>query len=126
MRPTAAIASKPSSRCAKASATTSAGSPPRSPILLRIFAEASGNRRIPADVTTVIALATEPGQPAEVSSGTWSASADVLTITWTSGQRGNAQFDMTLSGNSLTLTGGHVAYDLNGDDIDDESILPRS
>jgi hypothetical protein len=66
---------------------------------------------------------TEPGAAAEVFTGTWHASTDVLTMTWTSGLHGNSQFDMTLSGNTLTLSGGHVMYDVDGNDVDDEAVL---
>lgn len=63
-----------------------------------------------------------PNQPEETSTGSWSASSDVLTLR-PSGMSFNIQFDMTLNGNSLTLRGGHVLFDVNGDDSDEETIL---
>lgn len=66
---------------------------------------------------------TAPAEPAESFGGTWHASAEVLTLTWTSGLHGNSQFDLTLAGNTMTLAGGHVMYDVNGDDVDDEAVL---
>jgi len=65
---------------------------------------------------------TEPGQAARTTTGTWTASKDVLTLK-TTGQSGETQFDMTLNGNTLTLNGGHVLFDVNNDDVDEESIL---
>jgi hypothetical protein len=66
---------------------------------------------------------TEPGRASEVSGGNWRASGDVLTLTWTSGQHGDTQFDMALSGNTLTLNGGHMLYDVDGNDLDEETVL---
>ncbi len=54
---------------------------------------------------------TDPGESPVVAGGTWSASTDVLTLTWTSGNSGESQFDYTLSGDNLTLEGGHMQYD---------------
>lgn len=54
---------------------------------------------------------TDPGQDAEVFNGTWSASMDVMTLTWTSGMSGESQFDWSLDGNELTLAGGHMPFD---------------
>lgn len=45
--------------------------------------------------------------------GTWQASIDVLTITET-GDPFSVQFEFTLSGATLTLTGGDVDFDFNG------------
>ncbi len=52
---------------------------------------------------------TVPPDPMENMTGTWSASADVFTLHW-SGDTHTTQFDMTLSGNTLTLAGGDVEY----------------
>jgi hypothetical protein len=54
---------------------------------------------------------TDPGQDSEVFNGTWSASKDVMTLTWTSGLSGESQFDWLLDGNTMTLTGGHMPFD---------------
>ena len=65
---------------------------------------------------------TDPGLTGNVVTGTWSASRDVLTIQPT-GQTGNTQFDMTLSGSTLTLNDGHVLFDFNADGVGEESVL---
>lgn len=65
---------------------------------------------------------TDPGAAPEVIIGTWTASADVITMNPTN-RSGNIQFDFTMNGSTLTITGGHVAYDVNGDDADEEAIL---
>jgi hypothetical protein len=65
---------------------------------------------------------TDPGQAGNVVSGTWSATRDVLTIVRT-GQNGETQFDMNLSGSSLALSGGHVLFDVNGDGNGEECTL---
>jgi hypothetical protein len=54
---------------------------------------------------------TDPGQNPEVSNGAWSSSIDVLTLVPSSGWQGESQFDMSLSGNQLTLTGGHMPFE---------------
>jgi hypothetical protein len=64
----------------------------------------------------------DPGQAANVVTGTWTSSRDVLTIVRT-GQSGNSQFDVTLDGNNLTLDGGHVEYDFGNDGQPEEAIL---
>lgn len=74
------------------------------------------------ETSTFALTVTDPGEPAVVTSGTWSASRDVLTLKPT-GMTGEIQFDMTLSGSTLSLNGGHVLYDINSDDRDEECIL---
>jgi hypothetical protein len=64
-----------------------------------------------------------PGDDPISLAGRYEASVDVLSLTYTSGALGEAQFDMTLSGNTLTLSGGHAPYDVNGDDLDEEALL---
>jgi hypothetical protein len=64
----------------------------------------------------------DPGQAGNVVSGTWTASRDVLTIV-TTGQSGQTQFDMTLSGSTLALSGGHVLFDVNDDGAGEECVL---
>jgi hypothetical protein len=61
-----------------------------------------------------------PGSPDEVTTGTWSASIDVLTLTY---GMGTYQFDMVLSSNTLTLTGADGSYDFNGDDTDEPARI---
>ncbi len=53
---------------------------------------------------------TETGKPQQTHSGTWTASTDMVTlrpagVTWA------IEYDMALSGNTLTLGGGSVQYD---------------
>jgi len=60
----------------------------------------------------VVLTITDPGQNPEVFSGTWSASMDVMTLTWTSGLSGESQFDWVLAAeDELTLGGGHMPFD---------------
>ena len=61
-----------------------------------------------------------PGHPMEQLTGTWSASVDVLTLTHGSG---NTQFDMTVSGNTMTLRGAHGSFDVNGDNVDEDVTM---
>jgi hypothetical protein len=63
---------------------------------------------------------TVPDEPEEVVTGTWSASEDVLTLTEADG---DLQFDMSLSGNTLHLTGADAEFDFNGDDIDEPARI---
>lgn len=65
---------------------------------------------------------THPGDDPISLAGNYEAT-DVLTLNYTSGAMGQAQFDMALNGNTLTLSGGHAPYDVNGDDQDEESLL---
>ena len=60
---------------------------------------------------------TTPGKPVEQLAGTWSSSTDVLTLTYGSG---NSQFDMTLNGDTLLLTGANGSFDVNGDSADED------
>jgi hypothetical protein len=63
----------------------------------------------------------DPGQAGQTTTGTWSASRDTLTLK-PAGITGDIQFDMTLSGATLTLSGGHVAFDVNADGHDEETL----
>ncbi len=65
---------------------------------------------------------TAPGTAPEIETGTWSASSDLLTLRAT-GQTGESQFNMTLSGSTLALSGGHRLFDINNDNVDEETIL---
>ena len=58
-----------------------------------------------------------PSEPAETFTGTWTASADVFTLVFVTGRSGDMQFDMSLSGNTLTLSGANTDFDFNGDDV---------
>ena len=62
----------------------------------------------------------EPDAEPDVTTGTWTSSSDTLTLTPT-GASFNVQFDMTRSGNTLTLRGGHVEFDFHG--TPEEAIL---
>ena len=65
-----------------------------------------------------------PGESTATVNGTWSASVDVLTMSWTGGGFSNQwQFDMSMSGSTLTLSGAHADFDFNGDNVDEEGRL---
>jgi hypothetical protein len=64
---------------------------------------------------------TDPGQAGQTTTGTWSASKEVLTLKPT-GMSGETQFDMTLNGATLTLSNGHVLFDVNGDGTNEEAL----
>jgi hypothetical protein len=70
---------------------------------------------------TFTLTSTDPGAPPETIAGTWSASIDVLTLRGPA--VGESQFSFDLGGNTLTLTGGHMLYDVDGDGVDDEASL---
>jgi len=63
---------------------------------------------------TYQATLTMPGDAPEVTTGTWDASVDVFTIRET-GSTGEMQFDYTLSGNTLTLSGANDDFDFDSD-----------
>ncbi|MGE5360070.1 MAG: hypothetical protein ACM3NQ_13715 [Bacteroidales bacterium] len=67
-------------------------------------------------------VVTAPGESGETTTGSWSASSDVLTLK-PAGVSFNIQFDLALNGNTLSLSGGHVQFDINGDNVDEETIL---
>lgn len=60
--------------------------------------------------STFVMTVTDPGANPVVSNGTWSVSTDALTLTWTTGYSGQSQFDFSLNGDNLTITGGHLPY----------------
>jgi len=60
--------------------------------------------------STFVLTVTDPGASPVISNGTWSKSTDTLTLTWITGFSGESQFDFTLDGDSLTLTGGHLPH----------------
>jgi phosphoheptose isomerase len=64
----------------------------------------------------------DPGQKADVVTGTWTSSHDVLTMV-PAGEAEDSQFDVALDGNNLSLYGGHVEYDFGNDGHVEEAIL---
>jgi hypothetical protein len=64
---------------------------------------------------------TDPGEVGQTTTGTWSASKEVLTLKPT-GMSGEIQFDMTFNATSLTLNGGHVWFDVNDDGGNEEAV----
>jgi hypothetical protein len=67
---------------------------------------------------------TMPGEPAEVTTGTWSSSTDVFTLHWTEGGFiGEMQFDWTLSASTLTLQGADSEFDFNDDGVGEAAKL---
>lgn len=68
---------------------------------------------------------TDPGQRPDVQTGTWSATSDVLTLR-PSGVTFTIEFDFTLNGSTLSVSGGHVEFDFNGDEVPDEAVLSAS
>jgi hypothetical protein len=66
---------------------------------------------------------TQPGEPPLNRGGTWSASSEVLTLNVTTGFTGQMEFDMTLVGNVLTLSGAHVDFDVDGNGDDEAATL---
>jgi hypothetical protein len=65
---------------------------------------------------------TDPGHSPQATTGTWSSSTDVLTLRPT-GMPFSIEFDMTMSGSTLTLTGGSVEFDFNADGVNEEATL---
>jgi hypothetical protein len=73
-----------------------------------------------ADSTYTFTLA-EPGVAPVVTTGTWSESIDVLTLTQT-GATYSTQFDKALSGDALVLAGGSVQFEFT-DGVTEEAKL---
>jgi hypothetical protein len=63
----------------------------------------------------------DPGQAGQTTSGRWTSTKDTLALT-PGGMTWQIEFDMTLSGSTLTLNGGHVAFDVNVDGKDEETL----
>ena len=61
-----------------------------------------------------------PGDPDEITTGSWSSSVDLLTLAYASGAW---QFSMTLSGDPLTLSGADAEYDFNDDGQDEPAKI---
>ena len=69
-----------------------------------------------------IITATLPGEAPDVTTGTWSASADVLTLHET-GVAFSLQFDWNLAGSTLTISGADSEFDFNGDGVPEAAKL---
>jgi hypothetical protein len=65
---------------------------------------------------------TDPGKSPQVQTGTWSASVDMMTLRPT-GVTWSLQFDMTFSGNSLTLNGASVEFDFAANGVNEQAKL---
>jgi hypothetical protein len=77
-----------------------------------------------AEASTFRIDASTPGEPMETTTGSWSASRDVLTFHWLEGPFTHEwQFDMTLSGNTLTLSGAHDSFDFDDNGVDEDAFL---
>lgn len=74
------------------------------------------------DATTAILTITDPVDGPTSYSATWAASTDVLTLTWTSGMFGESQFDFVLSGDHLTMEGGHMPFEFTPGNVE-EALL---
>jgi len=64
----------------------------------------------------------DPGKPPNVTSGTWTSSRDTMAlkpngVTW------SWQFDMTQSGNNLTLNGASVEFDFAANGVFEQAKL---
>lgn len=64
----------------------------------------------------------DPGQIGNVTTGSYRTSTDTMTMT-PANMPFSWQFDMNLSGNTLTLTGGSVEFDFNADGSMDQAKL---
>ena len=64
---------------------------------------------------------TESGKPQTVQTGTWSASADLMTLR-PSGVAWTVQYSLTLSGNTLTLDGGSVQFDFTAGSFEEAKL----
>ena len=65
------------------------------------------------DTSTFTLTITDPGKAPKVTTGTWTSTTDTMTLE-PSGMSGGWTFDMTLSGNTLTLSGANVLFDFGG------------
>lgn len=80
-------------------------------IKVDIIAEGSTLSLVLSSGTFVLTI-TDPGPGTDpvVANGTWSKSIDTLTLVPATGWFGESQFDMSLSGVTLMLTGGHIPF----------------
>lgn len=74
------------------------------------------------DATTFVLTITDPGEAPQVTNGTWTSTRDTITLT-PAGMSFSWQFDMSLNGNTLTMTGGSVEFDFNADDSFEQARL---
>ncbi len=75
-----------------------------------------------ADKSFTFVVTPPPPAAVETTTGTWSLGGQVLTIV-RDGFSGNVQFDITLTGQTLRLVGGHVDFDVNNDGTDEPAIM---
>ncbi|MEX1257470.1 MAG: hypothetical protein WEG36_07625 [Gemmatimonadota bacterium] len=68
-------------------------------------------------------ILTEPGESPRSFGGTWTATSEVLDLTLTFGFIGEWQFEMALAGDTLTLSGAHMEFDVDGDEQDEAATL---
>jgi hypothetical protein len=71
--------------------------------------------------STYVLTITDPGQNPEVINGSWSKSIDTLTLT-PSGGSSDSVFDMSLSSDTLTLTGGGAWFDFTPGNFEDATL----
>jgi hypothetical protein len=65
------------------------------------------------EATTYTFTASDTRVPTNIGSGSWSSSSDILTLQ-PAGLPFTIIFEMSLSGDTLTLSGGGVQFDFNG------------
>ena len=65
---------------------------------------------------------TDPGLPAKVTSGTWTSSSDTMSLK-PAGMTWSWQFDMSQSGNNLTLNGASVEFDFAANGVMEQAKL---
>lgn len=65
---------------------------------------------------------TDPGQSPRVTTGTWTSSRDIMSLT-PSGMSWAWQFDYTQSGNSLTMGGASVEFDFAANGVMEQAKL---
>ena len=65
---------------------------------------------------------TDPGHPGNVTSGTWTSSSDTMSLK-PAGMTWSWQFDMSQSGNNLTLNGASVEFDFAANGVVEQAKL---
>jgi hypothetical protein len=90
---------------------------------LRVDTVAQGSSlTLALEASSFVLTISDPGEAAGVTNGTWRSSSDTLTLS-PAGMPFSWQFDMNLSGNTLTLTGGAVEFDFNADGAFEQARL---